>query len=159
MDSAFLLKEKPARLLLALRSPETQNTVSGLARACSMSFVHASNLVAVFVSEGLVEVVRSGREKRVKLTENGVGVASALEALMAKLNVKKEESPQAPPQAEAQKEAPPQAPQVQPHELEFPEPPPQSKKDAGSENEEGEEKEERPEQDDGLEKESVDEKE
>ena len=125
MQLEFLLREKPARLLLALRTATSAGTnVSALAKASGMSLVHASNLIAALSKEGLLEAQRTGREKRVKLTPLGAEVASALDLLLAKLTTKKE--PQAEPVVPAPAAQP--APSAHPQEMEFPQPPPQEKK-------------------------------
>ncbi len=128
MQVSLLLREKPARLLVALRAAESGGLpVSALARAAGMSVVHASNTVAMLSTEHLVDVARSGREKRVKLTPYGVEIASTLDALLAKLVAPKETQPL--PAASAPPPAAPTAPQ----QLEFPQPPPQEKKPEPSE--------------------------
>jgi len=125
MQIELLLREKPARLLLALRQAEAAGmTVSALAKASGMSLVHASNLISSLSNNGLLEVRRTGREKRVKLTPLGVEVASALDLLFTKLTTKKE--PQATPVIPEPATQP--ASSTQPQELEFPQPPPQEKK-------------------------------
>jgi predicted transcriptional regulator len=125
MQIELLLREKPARLLLALRSADAAGmTISALAKASGMSLVHASNLISSLSNNGLLEVQRTGREKRVKLTPLGVEVASALDTLLAKLTIKKE------PHAESTLPAPAatSTSSAQSQELEFPQPPPQEKK-------------------------------
>jgi len=123
MRADTFLREKPVKLLLAMRTMEqtnTPNTIVGLAKASGMSFVHASNLLNELEAAGIVHSAKSGRTKRILLTPNGLEIVHALEALMAKISQ--------PPKPAAQ-ETPPAAPPAPATPMaEFPQPPEQSKK-------------------------------
>ncbi|MDO8339763.1 MAG: helix-turn-helix domain-containing protein [Candidatus Burarchaeum sp.] len=122
MQVSIILREKPARLLVALRAADAAGLpISALARAAGMSVVHASNTVAALSNEGLVAVVRAGREKRVTLTPHGAKISSSLDALLVMLASAKDAQPV--PAA-----LPAASPRSQQPELEFPQPPPQEKK-------------------------------
>ena len=118
MHVGLLLREKPVRLLLALRQSVEPCTISGLAKASEMSFVHASHLISALSAAGLVAVSRSGRKKQVSLTHKGADVSAALEAVVSRLS----EKASTPAQEQSAQTQPPGAFSET---LAFPEPPPQ----------------------------------
>ncbi|RLG18312.1 hypothetical protein DRN67_04315, partial [Candidatus Micrarchaeota archaeon] len=85
MRSDFLLREKPARMLLVLREAPAPPILSKLAQKSGMSFVHASKLLPALLEAGLVSATHSGREKQIRLTQKGQEVATALANLFSAL--------------------------------------------------------------------------
>jgi predicted transcriptional regulator len=147
MRNDAFVREKPSKLLLALKTAEqtnTPNTIMGLARASGMSFVHASNFLAELEEGSLITSAKVGRNKRITLTPKGQDIAAALEILMAKLNQPAPaDAPQ--PQTAQPSDKTPAAPVQEKAAVlqEFPQPPAQSKKDAEKEKEDKEEDEDK----------------
>lgn len=88
-----VLRVKNARMLAVMRLDTRKWYASSLARETGMSYVYASRMLAVFASEGLIELKREGKTRRASLTESGLRVANALDEILARL----------PDQAEAKK--------------------------------------------------------
>ena len=88
MDSQnALLHTKNARVLVALKADGRKWYASSLAKEVGLSYVYVAELLAGFARDGLVEVKKEGKIKRVLLTENGLKVANALDELLGRLNV------------------------------------------------------------------------
>jgi len=87
MDSkSALLHHKNARVLVALKTDAKKWYASSLAKEAGLSYVYVSEILGVFEKDGLVEVKKEGKIRRVSLTENGAKVANALEELFLRLS-------------------------------------------------------------------------
>jgi predicted transcriptional regulator len=87
-DLDWLLRPKPALLLLALKS-EGEWNISSLSRKSSMSYVHAIGLLKRLEELGFVLTESKGNRRLVRLTDSGSAFASALEELLAKAGERK----------------------------------------------------------------------
>jgi predicted transcriptional regulator len=81
----FLVQEKPAEIILALRGEETYP--SAVAKKVGTTFAHAFNILSKLEKAGLVASREEGRIRRVRLTEKGEELASALEKLRGMVEV------------------------------------------------------------------------
>jgi len=99
-----LVHEKPARLLAFLTTSQQAQSISTIAKSCSMSFVHASHLVKQLEKEGLLQTQKTGRTKHVALTPRGTEIAQLVSSLIAKLQPP--QPPAAPPPAQPAQEEP-----------------------------------------------------
>jgi len=80
-----LLRLKNARVLIALKEDGKRWYASNLAKEAGLSYVHVTELLDSFVRDGLVEIKKEGRVRRVLLTENGLKVANAIDELLSRL--------------------------------------------------------------------------
>jgi DNA-binding MarR family transcriptional regulator len=90
LDELFLRK-KPVRLILNIKLGNTKY-VSVLAKETDCTYSHTVKLLDIFMERGLVEFEKQGRIKYVKLTEDGMGLATDFENVLrrfAKLKPKK----------------------------------------------------------------------
>lgn len=85
---AFLLKAKPAAILLALKDTAVFWYPSKLAQVSGASYVYVTQWLDQLESGGWVKFERKGRQKHVTLTEKGLAAAFALEELSRKLEQK-----------------------------------------------------------------------
>jgi predicted transcriptional regulator len=81
----FLVQEKPTGIVLILREGETYP--SAVAKKVGTTFAHALHILAKLEKAGLVASREEGRIRRVKLTEKGEELASALEKLRGMVEV------------------------------------------------------------------------
>lgn len=79
----FLLRDKPAKVFLLLKSKSTY--LSDIAKETGTTYVYITNLVSLLQQEGLVTVQAAGKKKTVTLTEKGKEIANAVEELRRKL--------------------------------------------------------------------------
>jgi predicted transcriptional regulator len=86
MDSRdALLRVKNARMLVSLKIETKRWYAATLARETGASYVYTARMLEVFRREGLVELRKEGKTRRVQLTENGLRVANALEEALSRL--------------------------------------------------------------------------
>ena len=86
----WFLRPKPCAVLLALRDSQQSWYPAKLAQAAKATYVYTTNLLTKLKAVGLVAFEKKGRLKRVFLTEQGVLIASALEALVQKFDLPKQ---------------------------------------------------------------------
>ncbi|MGC8710062.1 MAG: hypothetical protein ACP5RF_00390 [Candidatus Micrarchaeia archaeon] len=77
----LLLKDKQARMLSALSSNAQEWNISSLAKASNTTYVHASRFISECERAGLVESVKHGRIKGIKLTPKGLEVANNIASI------------------------------------------------------------------------------
>lgn len=82
----LLLKEKQAKMLSALSNGAQEWNISSLARASNATYVHASRFISECEKVGLVESVKHGRVKSIKLTQKGSEVASNISNISGIIN-------------------------------------------------------------------------
>lgn len=81
----LFLRKKPVRLLLNIKVGGTKY-VSVLAKETDCTYSHTVKLLDIFMERGLVEFEKQGRIKYVKLTEDGVSLASDFEGVLRKFS-------------------------------------------------------------------------
>ena len=82
----LLLHPKNAAVLVSLKEDGKKWYASSLARQSGLSYVYVTEVLGVFHKEGLIEIRKEGKIKRVVLTESGLKVANALDELVSRLN-------------------------------------------------------------------------
>ena len=80
----LLLHEKPAKILLSLKTSKESIYATILSRETNCTYSHAIKILNVLNKLGLVDFKKVGRIKKVKLTSDGWDVAHNLESLMKK---------------------------------------------------------------------------
>ncbi len=79
----LFLRKKPVRLLLNIKTGG-QKYVSVLAKETDCTYSHTVKLLELFKNTGLVEFVKSGRIKYVKLTQEGIELTDDFESVLRK---------------------------------------------------------------------------
>lgn len=98
----FLLKQKPAAVLLALKDSTVSWYPSKLAQSSGASYVYVTNWLSKLEAGGWVRFERRGRLKTVVLTDKGMAVAQALDELSRKIEPKSALPQSAPQQTTSQ---------------------------------------------------------
>jgi predicted transcriptional regulator len=101
----LLLREKPARIMISLKTSKESIYATILSRETKCTYSHTIKILNVLRSQGLVDFEKTGRIKHVKLTSDGWDIAHNLEALTKKfdqiaekaktLNIEKKPAPKA----------------------------------------------------------------
>lgn len=81
----LFLREKPARILLALKTSKIPVYATILSKESDCTYSHTIKILNILQSMGLVEFEKKGRIKGVKLTDDGWDIAHNLEAVKKKL--------------------------------------------------------------------------
>jgi len=77
----MFLRPKPCAMMRMLRDSDGNWHISKLARGSGATFVYTSRLMARLQEKGLVTMESKGKRKIVRLTEEGIKVANAIEEL------------------------------------------------------------------------------
>jgi len=80
----LFLREKPAKILVGLKTAKQTVYATVLSREANCTYSHTIKILNLFRNLGIVTFEKTGRIKKVKLTDNGWGIASHLEALVKK---------------------------------------------------------------------------
>ena len=80
----IFLREKPAKILLGLKTSQKSKYATILAREANCTFSHTIKILNLFKKLGIVRFEKTGRIKQVNLTEEGWDIAHNLEAIMKK---------------------------------------------------------------------------
>ena len=84
LDELFL-REKPAKIFLGLKTAKDKSTYATiLSKQADCTYSHTVKILGNLQKLGLVEFEKTGRIKKVKLTDDGWDVAHNLEAIMKK---------------------------------------------------------------------------
>jgi predicted transcriptional regulator len=81
----LFLREKPARILLALKTSKIPVYATILSKEADCTYSHTIKILNILQNMGLVEFDKKGRIKGVKLTDDGWDIAHNLEAMRKKL--------------------------------------------------------------------------
>jgi predicted transcriptional regulator len=88
----LIIRQKSSAVLLLLRDNSQKWYPSKLAKLSGVSYLYVTMLLSKFQAAGWADAKKEGRTKYFSLTDNGLAVASALDALQKKLELKKEEA-------------------------------------------------------------------
>jgi predicted transcriptional regulator len=77
----ILIKEKHAKILIALKNQSQSWYISSLARATNTTYVHTCNFISACEKLNLVYNEKHGKIKTVKLTDKGSKVAELLNSI------------------------------------------------------------------------------
>ncbi len=102
----LLLREKPAKILISLKTSKESIYATILSRETNCTYSHTIKILNVLQDQGLVDFEKTGRIKRVKLTSDGWDIAHNLEALTKKFEQICEKAKRAAPKAKAGKGKP-----------------------------------------------------
>lgn len=86
MLNDLVLHEKPAKILVALKSKSTVNYASTLTKAADCTYSHTVKILDTLKRAGLVNFDKKGRVKFIKLTPTGEDIASQLDDITKKLS-------------------------------------------------------------------------
>ncbi len=88
----LFVKDKPSRILLAMRDSELY--LSQIAKQTDTTYVYVTGLVHLLEKKGLVKIESKGKKRVAKLTETGAEVAKLVDEIIKK---EKQASPPATP--------------------------------------------------------------
>lgn len=80
----MFLREKPAKILLGLKTTKGSIYATMLSKEANCTYSHTIKILNVFKELGLVEFEKTGRIKKVTLTDDGWDIAHNLEAMIKK---------------------------------------------------------------------------
>ncbi len=80
-DSQLLIKDKQARILLALKDVQHEWYISTLAKKTQTTYVHVHRFVKSCEKAGVISVEKHGKLKMVKLTDKGSKVVESLRSI------------------------------------------------------------------------------
>ncbi len=83
MPGSLLLKDKQAKLLLAINDSSQDISISSLARATGTTYVHASTFLSSCDARGIVKNEQHGKTKIYRLTDKGKKIADHLSEIYA----------------------------------------------------------------------------
>ena len=98
MADTILLKEKQARILVALKTGQAPWHINTLAQECGATYVHVCNFINTCERLGIVKNEKHGKTKDIKLTEKGSQLAEMVSSIYAVLGPQ-----QVPPQPPVEK--------------------------------------------------------
>jgi predicted transcriptional regulator len=81
----LFLREKPARILLALKTAKIPVYATILSKEADCTYSHTIKILGILQNMGLVDFDKKGRIKGVKLTDDGWDIAHNMEAMKKKL--------------------------------------------------------------------------
>jgi len=93
MMSNILLKQKQARILIALKDTSQDWYISSLARASGTTYVHTCNFIAACDSVGITTNEKHGKLKIIKLTEKGIKLADMLSSINSMVSIQEQQKP------------------------------------------------------------------
>ena len=82
----LFLRKKPVKLIMSIKIGSGPKYVSILAKDTDCTYSHTVKLLNEFMELGIVEFEKQGRIKYVRLTQDGVELANAFEAVLRKLS-------------------------------------------------------------------------
>lgn len=80
----LFLREKPAKILMGLKSSKDSVYATTLSKEANCTYSHTTKILTHFLKMGLVEFEKKGRIKHVKLTDDGWDIAHNVEAMTKK---------------------------------------------------------------------------
>ena len=89
----LFLREKPAKILLGMKSNKESVYATILSKEADCTYSHTIKILNVFKDMGIVKFEKSGRIKRVLLTDDGWDIAHNLEAMIKKFGLIETNSP------------------------------------------------------------------
>lgn len=83
-----LIRDKPIRILFALKEPETVWYLSKLAKATGTTYVFVTKFISKLEKNGIVIMETKGKKRFAKLTEKGMQISTLFEEIKNKLETK-----------------------------------------------------------------------
>jgi predicted transcriptional regulator len=87
----LFLREKPAKILLGLKTSKESVYATKLSKHADCTYSHTIKILNTFKRLGLIEFEKKGRIKKVMLTDDGWDIAHNLEAIIKKFTQIEEE--------------------------------------------------------------------
>jgi len=84
MLEGLFLRDKPAKILLGLRTNQSPVYATILSKEANCTYSHTIKILNALRNLGIVEFEKKGRIKRVTLTTEGADIAQHLEAMVRK---------------------------------------------------------------------------
>ena len=100
-----LIRDKPLRILLALKESESVWYLSKLAKATGTTYVFVTKFVSKLEKGGIVAMETKGKKRFPKLTEKGMQIATLFEEIKNKLDRGKHGFPRDLPQGQTETKA------------------------------------------------------
>jgi len=88
----LFLRDKPAKILLGLKTKDASVYATILSKKADCTYSHTIKILNVFRDLGLVKFNKTGRIKKVELTDEGMDLAQKMEATLKKLLALKPET-------------------------------------------------------------------
>lgn len=85
MIGGLFLRDKPAKILLGLRTNDAPVYVTILSKDANCTYSHTIKILNALKDLGVVDFEKTGRIKKVTLTEEGEAIAQHLEEMVRKL--------------------------------------------------------------------------
>ena len=82
----LLLREKPTRILMGLKTAKSSIYATILSREANCTYSHTIKILNTFRKLGLVDFEKTGRIKRVTLTDDGWAIAQNIESIVKKIS-------------------------------------------------------------------------
>lgn len=82
----LFLREKPAKILLGLKTAKDSVYATILSKGADCTYSHTIKILNTFKKLGMVKFEKHGRIKKVMLTDDGWDIAHNLEAMIKKFN-------------------------------------------------------------------------
>jgi len=92
----MFLREKPAKILLGLKTSKGSVYATLLSKEANCTYSHTIKILNVFRDLGIVKFEKTGRIKKVALTDDGWDIAHNLEAMIKKFMLMEETSKKTP---------------------------------------------------------------
>lgn len=99
----LFLRDKPARILIGLKTAKGTVYATVLSKEADCTYSHTIKILNLFRKLGIVDFEKSGRIKKVVLTDDGWDIAHHLEALVKKFLSLEEVPPGEKPKKEKKK--------------------------------------------------------
>ena len=80
----MFLREKPAKILLGLKTSKSSVYATLLSKEADCTYSHTIKILNLFKKMGIVDFEKKGRIKKVMLTDDGWDIAHNLEAMIKK---------------------------------------------------------------------------
>jgi len=80
----LFLREKPAKIILGLKTSKGSVYATLLSKEANCTYSHTIKILNIFRDLGIVSFEKTGRIKKVKLTDDGWDIAHNLEAIIKK---------------------------------------------------------------------------
>ncbi|MEM5798980.1 MAG: hypothetical protein QXP39_02960 [Candidatus Aenigmatarchaeota archaeon] len=80
----IFLREKPARILLGLKTAKGPVYATLLSKSADCTYSHTIKILEIFKQHNIVQFEKKGRIKKVMLTDDGWDIAHNLEAMTKK---------------------------------------------------------------------------
>ena len=80
----LFLREKPAKILLGIKTAQGSVYPTILSREANCTYSHTIKILEMFRKMGIVKFEKTGRIKKVTLTDDGWDLAHSVEALVKK---------------------------------------------------------------------------